>query len=151
MYFSANRGDTLIVSNIMIGVTAITEPWKGVTANSQNDTEAERKQLLLLLAWHYQDNVVTQTLQPLCSRVQISQIFRGITQAPASSHDINQKTCQAEVVTLITRRAKFTVGCRQSVGISPHQRDWRDSPCALRLTLYIFVNPEQTSLSVKGC
>ena len=34
-------------------VTAITEPWKGVTANSQNDTEAERKQLLLLLAWHY--------------------------------------------------------------------------------------------------
>ena len=46
----------------MIGVTAITDPWKGVTANSQNDTEAERKQLLLI-AW--QDNVVTQTLQPL--------------------------------------------------------------------------------------
>ena len=37
----------------MIGVTAITEPWKGVTANSQNDTEAERKQLLLLNAWLY--------------------------------------------------------------------------------------------------
>ena len=52
MYFSANRGDTQTVSNIMIGVTAITEPWKGVTANSQNDTEAERKQLLLLIAWH---------------------------------------------------------------------------------------------------
>ena len=46
-------GDVEIVRNIMIGVTAITEPWKGVTANSQNDTEAERKQLLLLLAWHY--------------------------------------------------------------------------------------------------
>ena len=50
----------------MIGATAITEPWKGVTANSQNDTEAERKQLLLI-AW--QDNVVTQTLQPLWSKV----------------------------------------------------------------------------------
>ena len=49
------------------GLTAITEPWKGVTANSQNDTEAERKQLLLLIAW--QDNVVTQTLQPLWSKV----------------------------------------------------------------------------------
>ena len=49
------------------GLTAITEPWKGVTGNSQNDTEAERKQLLLLIAW--QDNVVTQTLQPLWSKV----------------------------------------------------------------------------------
>ena len=93
----------------MIGATAITEPWKGVTANSQNDTEAERKQLLLI-AW--QDNVVPQTLQPLCSTVEISQKFRGITQAAANSHLINQKTCQTEVITLIGRRAKLTVCCR---------------------------------------